>query len=386
MPCERCQSSLIHCSYSPSRRHGKQSWAKRVAEQQRRYLQSSMYDHTLQGPATMNSFPEFHPGMIAIPSTIPPVPPTHSVNNLTLVNGSSGTPPTEHSFSVANHLPMQDPWSGSGQNIVPLVPLTPTSMSTYTISEEGMSPIGQMEFQTAPTTHDCEAKALATLHSLLHSTALDSVTTSTEYPNDGEVSQQLPSLDRILHLNRVALSTIRQLIECPCAQQPHLALLYMGTISKTLVWYRIAVNLSFRTTSQFSEARGSSSPKPQYTLSPTSNMPIPTTDTAASRPPVRPRANTVQIGAFALAEEDEAILVRNVIAIEIKKASRLVEFLKGHQAAMIPDETYRQASPNTDSWYRIGGEKLEREIQDTLREVIGSTGLQESYSGANWPV
>ena len=89
----------------------------------------------------------------------------------------------------------------------------------------------------------------------------------------------------------------------------------------------------------------------------------------------RSRSNTIQIGSFDLEEEDEAMLVHSIVTTEIKKAARLVEFMKsGGTQAHITNE-HGDDGLSVGSWYRAGGEKLDRELQHTLQGVRAASRI-----------
>lgn len=88
--------------------------------------------------------------------------------------------------------------------------------------------------------------------------------------------------------------------------------------------------------------------------------------------------NTVQIGSFNLEEEDEAVLVRSVVMKEVKKAGLLVELMRSYSTEPGATEGRGQEHFNLGSWYRTGGEKLARDVQDTLRVIMGNCEPQTS--------
>lgn len=319
-----------------------------------------------------------------MPSLISPGVPTSPMNIVPFVNIPADSPSADHPFNVTNKFHFQNPWPGVSASVAPAPSLSPASTPALTMSEASKSPLLEPAFQ--PPVHDCETKALAMLHSLHMK--------STNYPTSGShSSQQNPPLDQILHTNRVAVSTLGDLLHCPCAQQPHLALLYMATVSKVLFWYRLAINLSFRSSTQVHGARYEpTSPHSQtgpFSMSPGSNTTTAATNTMSNQinefPRARARSNTIQIGSFDLGEEDEAILVRSVVMTEVKKAARIVDFMKGGGMQTNIAEEHGQEHLSTGSWYRAGGEKLEREVQHTLQEAKGTGRIAtnfEPYAGS----
>jgi hypothetical protein len=377
-PCERCRDNALNCFYSPSRRHGKQPWARRVADQHQRYLQSAMYAHPSQASPSMGSFLAFQPnpgaGSFPMPSVIPPGAPTSPMNSIPFVNSPVGSPSTDHTFNVASNFQFQNSWPGVTASVAPAASSSPASTPTLSMSDASMSPLLEPAFQ--PSVHDCETKALAMLHSLHVKSA--------EHPTSGSgSSQQIPPLDKILHTNRVAVSTLGDLLQCHCAQQPHLALLYMATVSKALFWYRLAINLSFKSSIQGHGARhepvSPQSHTGMFSMSPGPNMTAPATNsmpTQTNEVPIgRARSNTIQIGSFDLEEEDEAVLVRSVVMTEIKKAARLVDFMKSGGMKVNTPEEQGQENLSVGSWYRAGGEKLARGCKTPCKrqeEPVGS--------------
>jgi hypothetical protein len=203
---------------------------------------------------------------------------------------------------------------------------------------------------------------------------------SAEHPTSGSgSSQQIPPLDKILHTNRVAVSTLGDLL---------------ATVSKALFWYRLAINLSFKSSIQGHGARhepvSPQSHTGMFSMSPGPNMTAPATNsmpTQTNEVPIgRARSNTIQIGSFDLEEEDEAVLVRSVVMTEIKKAARLVDFMKSGGMKVNTPEEQGQENLSVGSWYRAGGEKLAREVQDTMQEARGTGRIAnnfEPHAGSN---
>ena len=340
----------MKCSYSPSKRHGKQPSTSRVAVQHQRYLQSAIHNQTPQVPLGSDSFIQYQPHAAGFP--VPGTPTTVSHPIASSSAGQYHTPGSSVSFS--------NPWSGIDTTFASALPSSPSTTPTSRIQESNMASQLEPAFQ-APQVHDCEAKALDTIHSLRHSPTINLETIATHRQIPRELIPQLPSLDKILHFNRIAINTVQQLIGCACAHQPYLALQYMAIVAKTLLWYRVAVNLSFKTAAPLPE--GSNVPYPLSPISTTS-----TTSNSAGR--AMPMPNTVQIGSFDLEEEDEAMLVRSVVVKEIKKAGRLVEFMRSYDIGQGATDEHGQEGFNLGSWYRTGGEKLARDVQDTLRVIM----------------
>lgn len=148
----------------------------------------------------------------------------------------------------------------------------------------------------------------------------------------------------------------------------------MAIVAKTLSWYRIAANLSFKIVTPVFEPSNIASP-----VSPVPNIFAADNNVITNmNSPSKP--NTVQIGMFDLEEEDEAMVVRNVVITEVKKVGRLVELLRGGKIGSSVVTDYGQDNFSLGSWYKIGGEKLARDVHETLRVIQGSMVSQTTQS------
>ena len=317
-----------------------------------------------------NPFPQLQQDSAAFAVPVAPLPasPQSPMGYSNLDDQLMAQPPAEH-HNINSSVPLNGPWSMIHTNSPPAFPISPATTSTPVISEASMSPQLGPPFQ-APPPHDCEAMTLTTLQGLHQNYSPNTGPVAVHGQPPSDLAQQIPPLDKILHLNRVALSTVQRLLECPCAHQPYLALQCMAIVSKTLSWYRIAANLSFKTVTPAFEPSSMSSP-----VSPVPNMFAPESSPMASVTS-NSKPNTVQIGMFDLEEEDEAMLVRNVVITEVKKVGRLVDMMRGGKIGSSPANDYGQNQFSLDSWYKVGGEKLARDVQDTLRVIHGSVVSQ----------
>ena len=167
--------------------------------------------------------------------------------------------------------------------------------------------------------HDCEAYALSLLRSLhhwpLYSPDKQSQITSSNQPcaisetylaNGNTNPEVLHSLDTILYANKYALSGVVKLLDCSCAQRPHLATLCMSIITKMLSLYEIAATT------------GISSPGSPSSASPTS-----TTHNLSG--PRLARSTVIQVGVFDLDEEDQATLQRGILLRQLRKMESAIE-------------------------------------------------------------
>lgn len=97
---------------------------------------------------------------------------------------------------------------------------------------------------TMDMTHDCEAQAISILRSLQHGEVVPGATSCSM--TDSVVHYTgfnlRPPFDRVLSTNRAALDGWKKLMRCSCVQCPHLILLYVSVLNKMLFWYRIAAS------------------------------------------------------------------------------------------------------------------------------------------------
>lgn len=251
-----------------------------------------------------------------------------------------------------------------------------TSSSTRATSEENANILPQdqqpqerphilAQQQPHPQVHDCEAKAFSTLHSLHYCTMMHSERPAAQVeglPRFSQISMRMPSLDKVLVFNRVAVCELKELLECPCAEQPHLSLLYMTIILKTLFWYRLAVNPQYDNMAPEEATSGSSGGQCKRQQN-GSSVGVLTNLTGHNV-----KAKTIQIGVFDLEEEDEKLLMRSVLVREVKKVESVVVLMK-EMTSRQAQEDYGDDEGNMQSWYAIGGAKLEREVRDTLKMI-----------------
>jgi hypothetical protein len=142
----------------------------------------------------------------------------------------------------------------------------------------------------------------------------------------------------------------------------------MTILSKALFWYRLAVNPQYESLSPANILPGSPGSRSNPHISPSS--------TDSSDVPAKPtnltdraiKVKLIQIGVFDLEEEDKKLLMRSVLLREVKKVKAAVKVLKTLGAAKARDK-YRDEEQTISSWYAVGGVNLEKEVQDTLKQV-----------------
>lgn len=161
--------------------------------------------------------------------------------------------------------------------------------------------------------HDCETYALILLRWLHHWPLYSPdkhnqacVASETCLANSSANPEVLHSLDTILYANKSVLSGVVKLLDCSCAQRPHLATLYMSIITKMLSLYEIAgtTNIS-----------SSDCPSMAPPASPTHNL----------SGPCLARNTIMQVGVFDLDEEDQTTLQHSILLRQLRKIERAIE-------------------------------------------------------------
>lgn len=160
------------------------------------------------------------------------------------------------------------------------------------------------ESTSRKNTHDCEAQAVSILRLLQNNEMSEGATscTTTRY-SDLNLS---PSFDGVLATNKLALNSWKRLMECTCAECPHLILLYVAILSKMLFWYYIISEKSLSPGASGRESAGGSS----------------SVDTPTHGPPsigefdVLP--TKVQLGLLDIDPEDQVIMRRAVLLRELR--------------------------------------------------------------------
>lgn len=199
--------------------------------------------------------------------------------------------------------------------------------------------------------HDCEAHALTLLRSLHHpfhsydkhnQISFSNQACAVLEPNLANSNanpEVLHSLDTILYANQCALSGVVKLLDCSCAQRPHLATLYMSIITKMLSLYEIAATTDV------------SSPDCSSSASPASA-------THSLSGPRLARTTVIQVGVFDLDEEDQATLQGSILLRQLRKTERAVEKFAslGRGDTNDHDISVRQ-------WHSVASSMIKKELQ-----------------------
>lgn len=185
---------------------------------------------------------------------------------------------------------------------------------------------------------ECEARALNALKSLQYSPALrlpqlrESFSAELTPSATAETISQRPldsvdSMDTLLARNKAALDELGRMLECRCANQPHIALLHSTILSKVVFWYKVAVAERY-----YSE---------RVELKPIS----------------------IQFDVLDLDDDDYAAVHRAVLGRELQKATNAIRFFEVRMVTLDVPVRNRQLS-----WVspviRAIREELERSIHD----------------------
>ncbi|KAK6854851.1 hypothetical protein PG995_009039 [Apiospora arundinis] len=298
--CDRCQLNEMECTFSVSRRYGKQSWAKRVASQwgTESHPQHQQHDQRAQtrgsgvgrGGSDVYLFSALDAGDVVFDGA-----PFWDEEGFASTYGDM-TIDMDMASNEHNSLPRPlqgqeglqfgDESKTTGASSLASVSSAASASASLSLPTSHTTPSGQDAAQSCSLPHDCEAQALAILQSLQHSlvplprdrhlgTGSEGGTVGYKPPvwpqlpdaaapspttTAGTGTDPKPNLDQVLLVNKAALQHFTQLVGCPCAVKPHLALLYLALLAKMLFWYREAATGKATTSSRGAPRRRSELP------------------------------------------------------------------------------------------------------------------------------
>ncbi|PVH91002.1 hypothetical protein DM02DRAFT_478492, partial [Periconia macrospinosa] len=254
--------------------------------------------------------------------------------------GNDAAPPMD--FSFAEHMPMEN----SYQPPPPLsASATSSPQSTNSLPPPMYNPLRVSI--SMPSSHCCYTLAYSTLESLRIINP------------ENSTGVELKSLDSVLSITKSAVANVRQLLNCSCSADPHLAMLYSSITSKILTWYQIAAGV--KPAAIFPSAPPSlsdaSSPSSSVFASP---LPTPGAEHTTFDIQVKP----LKIGVFEFDEEQQAMLRRQVVLRELKKCGTLVD-------ALVDWKGEGGKPAQSEFLYDVLGTWLKTELLKTLTEVEG---------------
>lgn len=385
--CDRCANNQVPCTYSASRRHGKQSWQKKLACERRKAMAAAAAD-AVEGPARPLPIAPHGDALMSPPSTLLWDGQSWDAVNLSFdLNGENQTTAPSITFNQG-HNELLDPMQywvnddfanyslagfgssqaeshrsiGTNETSSP-ASTNPQSIPTSSSSNQATTDRVRSQDQ-APPIHDCEARAVAVLRSL-HHCPTSQVFCQTKHSAEAWVEalgagglDLVPSFDKVLHANKAALNSWSELMKCSCAQCPHLTFLYVSILSKVLFWYRVAATGNCPvsgTTQDMANSNGSrTSWQPQ-------EVPPPRVEQFGVQP------TQIQMGCHVLDHEDQANLRRVILLRELRKVEKVVEEMTNVQRTM--DDDTDDAAHYAVKWSGLGISRIRDELQEMIRKV-----------------
>jgi hypothetical protein len=200
-----------------------------------------------------------------------------------------------------------------------------------------------------PSSHCCYTLAYTTLESL----------------NPGTQIEVFHSLDYVLNITKLAMQNVLQLLNCKCASDPHLAMLYSSITSKMLTWYQIAAGISPTSHSPITAPPSTPALSDCSTSSPFfSPLVSPSSPNALFS--IRPAP--LKIGAFEFDAADQEALRRQVVLRELKKCGALVEALANWRRKSVEGALDGEQA---EFLYDVLGAWLKSALYKTVQELTG---------------
>ncbi|WPH04224.1 Hypothetical protein R9X50_00711300 [Acrodontium crateriforme] len=361
--CERCRSHGTVCLYSPSRKTGRPSLAARKRNGRRPSSathatlapKSPMDNSQLESPATLNadsplsvnescSYPEWN-------DLIEELDPFHFAQSWdhtgddeeSLRTGPQNSGPsamafpyTDHEINGATEIPADD----QEKCLFSSTPV-PVNHLIYGCDFESQSVLGALHCANQPIK------------------AWDStITPSTEggaVPSVGSC-QSLFHVDSILQRNRCAVSSLNRLLDCPCARQPYLAMLYVAIVFKVLAGYQVAAY-------RLSTSKVSASASNVRATSARS--------TIVEQSHTESRPTRIRIGSFELDDTDQDALFHQLLLIEMCKVDLVVNKL-----IVISQQISRLEGGITIcmGWYHLACLATKTKLQDIKNMINAAVG------------
>ncbi|KAF4990519.1 hypothetical protein FGRMN_8419 [Fusarium graminum] len=292
-PCERCEENEQgnECCYSASKRHGKRVRHRKTGLATPRSsntasvaksdvpLQFENHDHAPGDPASEigNTFEMLDGWAFHNMDMTLDFDDMETISWWKSLEFVSDTSPSQSSSMASRELSL------SPRQITAIKSTISRSTKAYTTDMQGPKHF-----------HDCEIMALDVLRSLHFHPDADQTTKMGEYQQGSSQFQasskqgfSTPGIDTVLSANKAALANIIPLLECSCARNPHMAILYSAILSKVIFRYGDSM-------------------------------------TACRHVDLEPRPVKFQLGTLDLDEEDQATLQRIVLLRELRKVEKIM--------------------------------------------------------------
>ena len=201
--------------------------------------------------------------------------------------------------------------------------------------------------------HDCEAQAIAILHSLQHAEVHSGATSCSTDPTRYTKVNLKPDFDRVLSINRAALNGWGELMKCSCTQCPHLILLYVSVLSKIVFWYRVAGT----------QEEGSTSVREASKTGGFGNLrEAPTLDRFAVRP------TDIQVGSLGLDAGEQSDMRRELLLRELRRTELAIDDLMTVDRTVV-DQDGSDVLRRAVEWSVSGLSGVKEELQAVIRKV-----------------
>ncbi|KAF2200645.1 hypothetical protein GQ43DRAFT_441369 [Delitschia confertaspora ATCC 74209] len=247
-------------------------------------------------------------------------------------------------------------------------------MSTSTMSSMNQNThLESSSMSPGPHSHCCYTQAYAILESLhfrRHATDVETFDGITD-----------PPLDTLLATTKRSIRTLHQLLTCPCAHDPHLAMLYASITSKILSWYQRAAGIPTSSSPPATSAAIPPTPPLSSTGSSTVSSPsmsglscsIACTPRSAATPSFPIKLQPIRIGGFEFDDEDQYALRQAIILRELRKCSGLVDAIanwrtSGSSSVGSPGSA-GQGGESAEFLFDVLGAWLKSELFRTMREL-----------------
>ncbi|RMZ67705.1 fusarubin cluster-transcription factor [Pyrenophora seminiperda CCB06] len=213
----------------------------------------------------------------------------------------------------------------------------------------------------APCNHDCEARATEIIHSLhYHPEHFTDLSPAFTIPNEAGAARDvaMPSIDKIILLNRKALVNLPELLECTCARYPHLALLHVAILCKVLFLYRVVI---------CAHDTRSSAPGSENRSTPSSGSGSSNSSSMNQMPPVK-----IQIGELQLDTDDRAILQSAILLRELRKMENTIGQLTVLDTNWADKEADTTRELSATYWYGLSMPKIREELDTLIKMAINN--------------
>lgn len=361
--CQRCVAHQLLCVYSVSRRHGSQPWYKQT---QQRHVQGQQDATSALSHAAFFPSPAGNPNRTpaASPSSyfLDPSPPANNNEPFPLHTSASWD---DFDFALyGDHNALEVFNNNDNDNNYHIVSLsTPSVIGTPSTTSFAALPESVIRRE-----HNCEAQASDVLRSLYYcpNYFTQSSTAATPANIAAHVEaclapsvddKAIPSVDRIILANRTALASVPDLLDCPCAQYPHLALLYIAILCKALFWYRVAV--CAQGTRIPCADKNSQTPSAQHQTAAASS--------SRSGGVVHMQPANIHLGELQLDADDLATMQSGILLRELRKMDKTLQKLTALDVGWAADDARSGGKASATHWYRLAMPQICQELDALIQ-------------------